>query len=321
MVSRLFWLGFSILLLSGSLANADAPAAGTKSVGSWPQEQTRIRLLDVATKLPDTGWDFLKESFSRDSLPGWAAVLGSTAVLYHYDSDIYEGAMHDGQRWGLSNEDHTKTVLSLGNIDLLRLPSDTESFLYFMGDGWTDFLIAGGFLADGAISGDVRPYNTALEMVHGMAVAAVVDQALKRSFGRQSPNQRTEPRGKWTPFPNTNTYNHNTSKFDAMPSGHVMTSTVVFTVMRANYPEYDNYLMPLEFTWLTVLGFAMLNNGVHWASDYPLGFAIGYMVAKSTVKINKPSAPPEPKTAWNQWHLFPGSSYDGTTTLNAVRYF
>jgi hypothetical protein len=28
----------------------------------------------------------------------------------------------------------------------------------------------------------------------------------------------------------------------------------------------------------------MVNNGVHWASDYPLGFAIGYMMGKSITK-------------------------------------
>ena len=34
---------------------------------------------------------------------------------------------------------------------------------------------------------------------------------------------------------------------------------------------------------MTLLGFAMLNNGVHWAGDYPLGIAMGYVFAKVAV--------------------------------------
>ena len=33
-----------------------------------------------------------------------------------------------------------------------------------------------------------------------------------------------------------------------------------------------------------LLGYAMLNNGVHWASDYPVGIALGYAFAKIAVR-------------------------------------
>jgi hypothetical protein len=31
----------------------------------------------------------------------------------------------------------------------------------------------------------------------------------------------------------------------------------------------------------------MINNGVHWASDFPLGFALGYGYGKYIAKKNK----------------------------------
>jgi len=34
-----------------------------------------------------------------------------------------------------------------------------------------------------------------------------------------------------------------------------------------------------------LMGFEMMNSGVHWASDYPIGFLIGYSVA--TVSVNR----------------------------------
>lgn len=34
----------------------------------------------------------------------------------------------------------------------------------------------------------------------------------------------------------------------------------------------------------------MVNNGIHWASDYPLGIALGYFFGKSALKMAKPVA-------------------------------
>ncbi len=31
---------------------------------------------------------------------------------------------------------------------------------------------------------------------------------------------------------------------------------------------------------MTLIGFAMVNNGVHWISDYPLAIALGYTYGK-----------------------------------------
>lgn len=273
----------------------------------------------VLTGIPRTTLNIFDTAVDHDTGPMWANVLVSTGVLYFYDEDILRETQHTGRSWGFSNEDRTKTVWKLGAYDLVRLPSDKQSALYFLGDGWVDIGIASTFLAYGHFGNHVRPFNTALELFHGLIVSAIFDQVLKRSFGRESPTDSSEPRGKWRPFPSSKAYGANTAKYDAMPSGHMMTSTLVFTIIRENYPEYDAYLLPLEIGWLSVLGFAMVNNGVHWASDYPLGMAIGYLIGKESARLANPSPPVARKGS--DWLLVPGVSSEGISTLNAVCLF
>ena len=55
------------------------------------------------------------------------------------------------------------------------------------------------------------------------------------------------------------------------------------TVVAENYQEYS-YIRPVGYTLASMLAFQMVNNDVHWASDYPLGIAIGYLVGKTVTK-------------------------------------
>ena len=83
-------------------------------------------------------------------------------------------------------------------------------------------------------------------------------------------------------FPNQFAYAKNVPNYDAFPSGHLATAMATFTVISENYPEY-RFIKPLGYTLLTALSFAMLNNGVHWISDYPLSLAMGYAFAKISI--------------------------------------
>lgn len=286
---------------------------------AFAQTEKRIPLASIITGFPQSTNEAFGMSFSKDSIPIWAGILGSTALLYHYDEDIYHGGQTLGRRWGLSNKENTRTTVEVGPYNILRLPTDAASSLYFLGDGWMHGTIAAGFLATGYISDNTRAVNTGIEIVHGMVVSTVFSQLLKHAFGRESPSQSTEPRGRWRPFPSIKAYNTRTAEYDAMPSGHVMTATLMFTVVRGNYPELDKYLLPTEVVWLTALGFGMVNNGVHWASDYPLGIAMGYVFGKAALHLadeKKSSGGKEPETSM----IFPG--YDNQTlTANWLKRF
>jgi len=286
-------------------------------------DKERIPFWSMVTEIPHTTVATVENAFTMDTLPGWATILGTTAVLYHYDPDLYQGIQNDGRRWNIGSDDDSKTLIKCCGIDIFRAPSDTGATLYFLGDGWVHAGAGIIFLADGYFTENVRPWNTGIEILHGLGVATIFDQTLKRAFGRQSPGVATADRGEFRPFPSIPSYQRNTSSYDAMPSGHIMTATLAFTVVDSNYPEYLPYLYPLEGVWLAALGFEMVNNGVHWASDYPLGIGIGYFVGKMSLHMNerpKKDADGNVTPKKNEWVFFPSPGPDGPM-MNAMLNF
>lgn len=264
-------------------------------------EETRLELLDVFKKIPQTSLYTLKTSFSKEAIPGWAAVVGSSAILYYYDEKLFRGSEQIGRDIGIGNKDNTKPLLSVSGHDLVRLPSDTGSALYFLGDGWMHFALAGSIMGYGYAKDRSYEVNTGIILVHGMFVSTIFNQTLKRSFGRESPNVKTQERGAWRPFPSFNEYNNKTAEHDAMPSGHVMTATLTFTVLAERYPDQKIPIYSVGGVWVSALMFQMMNNGVHWASDYPLGIAMGWVIGKASTRIVNDSnlTPEEKEVSWN----------------------
>ena len=299
-----------------------------REVGAAEIPLERLKPLQVITELPHSALETLKYSFQRDSVPVWFGLIVSTGLLYQYDADIYDSAMAQGRRWNIGNEDKTKTIISAGpSAPLLRLPSDAGSIMYFLGDGWTHFGIAGAFAATGYFRAEApRAWNTGLEIVHGIFLSTFFNQALKRSTGRESPNHRTtDKRGVWRPFPNQIAYGKNTPRYDAFPSGHVMTATVTFTVIRNEYPEYAPYIWPVQVLWTSALMFQMMNNGVHWASDYPLAIAMGWVMGKMSARLSHPPTheptAAEREKSEREWSFLPTFSEAGDPLIGAYRRF
>ena len=281
-----------------------------------PQE---IKLFDVVTEIPATSLRGLDTAFSKKAIPWWTGILVSTAVLYHNDEVILRDWQLEGRNAGIGNEDNTRPILYIGDIDLLRLPTDTGSLLYFLGDGWTHAGMAAGFYFYGRNNADIRAYNTGLQMAHGMAVSTAFSQFLKRATGRESPYVRSEDKGKWSPFPSLKEYQSRTPKYDAMPSGHVMTATLVFTVIDENYPEYATYTRTVGGVWISALMFGMVNNGVHWASDYPLGIAMGYVFGKAAAQMGRSYSNDPATTAKSDWMIMPAfkENAEGLTLISS----
>lgn len=280
-------------------------------------QEDKIAFQDVFLKMPETSWNGLKLGFSKESIPWWVGIAGSTWILYNNDEVILRDVQADGRRMGIGNEDKTKAALSIGEIDIIRLPTDTGSWMYFLGDGWMHGGIALGFSATGYFTEDNRAYNTGLRIMHGMMVSTIFSQLLKRASGRESPYVRTEYQGRWSPFPSPAAYQEKTSTYDAYPSGHVMTATLTFTIINDAYPEYAPYLLPAELLWVTALGWQMVNNGVHWASDYPLGIAMGYVFGKAAAQLGKPQIDKVTKT---QWMITPFMNQDSNGLAWTLRY-
>jgi hypothetical protein len=231
------------------------------------------------THLPSDLWQLAKSPFKKQNLPGLAVVAGSTALLIWQDQALLNGAKQLGDNIHLERETGYKVLLKAGESKVLKIPTNLNTALYQMGEGGTSMLIAGGLFLYGKIDHDYRALQTASDLTEGFLMMGFSTQVLKRISGRQSPFMSTRKGGKWSPFPSFADYQTNTSNYDAFPSGHLATMMCTVTILAENYPE-KKWIRPLGYSLISMVGFAMMNTEVHWAGDYPLAIALGYVSGK-----------------------------------------
>jgi len=242
--------------------------------------------------IPKDFVDFSKNYFTKKNIPNIIGLTVGTVALVVMDQPLIDNSKKVGTALNIDGESGQKTYIhfklfSLSFQDVyvqFNGPHDLSSAMYFIGDGWTHIAIGASYLTYGLIKKDNRALQAASCMAETMVAVGTAVQFLKHTTGRESPFVATVPGGKWTPLPNQIEYSKNVPHYDAYPSGHIATAMATVTVMAELYPEY-NYIRPVGYSLMGVLMFAMLNNGVHWASDYPLGIALGYGFAK--VAVNK----------------------------------
>jgi hypothetical protein len=111
--------------------------------------------------------------------------------------------------------------------------------------------------------------------VEAVLASGTVVQLLKHITGRESPFTRSSPTGLWRFFPNQLEYLKHVPAYDAFPSGHICTALATVIVIAENYPEVK-WIRPVGYVVSGLVGVGMVNRGIHWYSDYPLGLAIGY---------------------------------------------
>ncbi len=248
----------------------------------------RPKPFQFAKNVPLDLYQLGKTSFSKKNLPKLGVLLAGTALLVAVDQPILDASQQFGRFINLDPERKSKTVLAVKfgsfNVDVLDLPQNVNSAIYFLGEGWPSILIAGGFYGYGLVANDYQALQTTSQMAEMFFTLAVTTQFLKRITGRESPFRAMsdgsgKPGGNWHPFPNPSYYQKNVSRFDAFPSGHLATAMATITILSGNYPD-NKYIKPIGYSLMGLLGYSMLNNGVHWISDYPIAIAIGYTCGK-----------------------------------------
>ncbi len=254
----------------------------TYSINGETYIYNRPRLFDCITKAPGDVWDFVKAGGNPDNF-GWMYLTAlSTVILVQCDEEVTA----EGRRWGRDFGISDETSNTIG-FPFLELPSDLASGLYFIGDGATHLSIMAGFLTYGLSAKDNRALQTASQISEGMITSGLFTvQILKHVTGRTSPRSNPDENGvyrdKWRPLPSQVAYHKSVSHYDAFPSGHLATSMMTYTVITENYPEYF-WIKPFGIALMTALSFQMINNGVHWISDYPLAILIGRVYGKLAV--------------------------------------
>ena len=287
--------------------------------------------------IPRTIGQFPGYAFRKENTGSLVGLALSSVALWGADQGILDWSQDFGKFIGLTAASTQKSLVripfKIGSANLpfeFNVPDNLNSTFYYFGDGWTHLSIATGFLTYGLIRHDNRAAQTASQLGTAILGTGVIIQSLKRLTGRQSPYVATQDRGEWHLFPSYSTYQSYVPNYDAFPTGHLATAMATVTVIADNYPE-KHFIRPLGYTMMGLLGYSMLNNGVHWASDYPLGIAIGYAFAKIAVRNGRTrvaapgAAPPAngtgcvlppPPRPWHrpaQWSPFVRGPYTGVS--------
>ncbi len=238
---------FFIYLITGlSLGQEVSGNKDSVTAPSWYQ---------MFTNLPGDWAQFYKTTFTSENIPLYAGVTFLTAGLI----------MSDETTWKGSNKLYKSS----------RKLKDASDFFTEIGDGRTQFGVAGAFAIYGLLTSDNRALRTASQVTQAILASGAVVQVLKHITGRQSPFVSTKSAGRWDFFPNQINYHKHVPSYDAYPSGHVTTTLASVIVIAENYPDVK-WIRPLGYTLTGLLAISMVNNGIHWYSDYPLAIVLGY---------------------------------------------
>ena len=257
-----------------------------------------FRPFDALFNGPGYILEFTGETFRTENILGMVYMTAGTAGLIATDGWTYERSMEVGDAVGLEHRNektlvgHFHAPVLHNQVSILELPSNKAGVIYFMGNGWAHALVISGFLGYGVAAGSNRALHTASQILEGLASNGLVVVALKMASGRESPQERTSRNGTWRPFRNPSQFFGHAIRYDAMPSGHLANYMSTVTIIAENYPE-QKWINPLAYLLMVPLGFQMVNSGVHWYSDYPLGIYMGYTFGKIVARGGKPPARPQ----------------------------
>jgi hypothetical protein len=248
------------------------------------------------TNIPSDAAGYVKQSVAHKNLFKIGIVAGSTLLLYLFDQQITDGFQRLCQQVSIPGEQRYKALITikLGGKETTigKIPRNVNTAFYNIGQGSTSMLLAAGFFIGGKIKKDNRALQTASQLTQAFITLGAGTQLMKYATGRETPSSASRARGAWRPFPSIEDFQSDKSRYDAYPSGHLATFVSMVTIIGENYPE-KKWIKPVGYGLSALCSLAMINNGVHWASDYPLGFALGYgtgkFISKKHKKLNKPS--------------------------------
>ncbi len=263
---------------------------------------------------------FVKALDPRDNWREYLLIGGMTGILLALDQPILDGSQRFAKHIGLLSEgDDGRQTTVVASVNLfgikapLHVPRGPVATMYYLGDGLTALSIVGGLATYGSLLSDRRAQHTASQIMEALLLTGMGSVILKTSTGRESPFKATAPGGVWRPFPGPKRYLQDVPNYDAFPSGHVATLMATLRVLAENYPE-KIWIRPLGYSALGLLSFGMLANGVHWASDYPLGMAMGYVAAGVVLQRRLPEVPPAGgRLSWQGFS--PGFFAEGTAVM------
>ncbi len=250
----------------------------------------RPKSLSFVSQVPRTLALTTTMTFTRQNIPALAGMAVTSVLLISVDQHITNAVQQFGRYIHLdADRNYGRSFgfkLGGSNVTIYDVPKNINTGIYSIGEGLASVVLAGGLFTCGKINGDYRMIQTASQILQVQLAVGVITQTMKHLSGRESPFLATAPGGVWRPLPGFSEYQNHTARYDAFPSGHLATMMATFTLLALNYPE-KKWIRTAGFGLISLVGLAMINNGVHWAGDYPLALGIGYITAKATVIMNR----------------------------------
>ncbi|MHB1688584.1 MAG: phosphatase PAP2 family protein [Ignavibacteriaceae bacterium] len=255
-----FFLKQNILAADSTAVNFPAPIDSSSSQVRTKSEfakrsESAVTWHQMITNIPSDYYRFFRESFSTKMIPGFFTVAFLTGSLMVVDQN---GWTYQHNLFNKSKLDHR-----------------TSNFMVNFGNGTYQFLSAAAFAIPGLVFHDETALRTGSNIAEAILTTGIFVQVLKRITGRESPIASTEKGGDWQFVPSIKQYQKNQPKYYSFPSGHLSTATAVLTVIANNYPE-QKWIKPVGYPLLALLGFSLVNKGMHWYSDLPLAYFLGY---------------------------------------------
>jgi membrane-associated phospholipid phosphatase len=210
---------------------------------------------DMIARIPGDWIEYSKETFQMKNIPPFIGIAGATAALMVVDRQWY----WTEKKW----------------YDESPAFHRVSDWFVFTGDGRFQFGIVGAFAGYGFVFGDARALRTASETTEAILACGGIVQLLKHVTGRESPYVATKRTGAWRFFPNQIQYAKHVPHYDAFPSGHLATATATLIVIAENYSELP-WLKPVGYVALGAISSSLVAYGIHWWSDFPLAFVLGY---------------------------------------------
>ncbi len=224
---------------------------------------TRPGWLTFLKNIPGDMRDYTRNPLTKKNLWGLTAITVSTGLMIYYDDKLLNASNELSDKLGLSEQ--------------------TNWRMEHIGDGYLQLYVASSLIGYGLYYNDNRALQSASQIFESVFASGTIVQLIKHITGRESPFVATTPTGRWRFFPNQIDYHNRVPEFDAFPSGHISSITAMVVVLSENYPEYT-FIKPLGYLAVGLNAIGMMNTGVHWISDYPIGIALGYSFAKIAVK-------------------------------------
>ncbi len=271
--------------------NEQAYNTGNGNIYIYPKPKS----FSFLTRIPGDAAGMVSTTFKRSSIKPSLIIAGSTTILLFADQYIADQSKKICRDINFQTEEKNKDLVAIkiGNkqTSIIKIPQNLNTAIYQLGQGFYGLLIGAGLFTYGKLNNDYRSLSTASQLTESFIMLGVGTQLLKRITGRETPGEASVSGGKWRLFPSFSDFQNQTPKYDAFPSGHMATMIATVTILAENYPE-KKWIGPVGYSISGLVGLSMINNEVHWASDYPLAIGLGYLCARQIVKKSRKKANP-----------------------------